>query len=176
VVAAAVILKPGASPDGLNDSKQLTPAVREKLFDQIKSTALAFGIAAVEPSVIDRVNILQASFQAIRQALAKLSVLPQLVLFDGVRKIPRCSIPQETIVKGDGKSASIAAASVLAKVTRDRLMLDAHRLYPHYGFDQHKGYGTPQHQEALKAHGPCDLHRRSFAPVMNVVAPELPLH
>jgi ribonuclease HII len=177
VVAAAVVLRPEseAALSRLNDSKQLTPKVREDLFPLIQEHALHYAVAVADHSVVDTINILQASFQAIREALSRLPAAPSLVLFDGCRRIPRCPFPQETIVKGDAKSASIAAASVLAKVTRDRLMNEAHRKYPQYGFDENKGYGTPIHQEALKRFGPCEIHRRSYAPVRNVIEPSLAL-
>lgn len=174
VVAAVVILKEGARLRGLNDSKLLTPEKREDLFESIRRDALAYGVGVVDAPVIDEINILQASFLAIRRALAQLAVPPALVLFDGCRKIPHCPFPQETVVKGDGLSACIAAASILAKVTRDRLMKEAHRAHPVYGFDQNKGYGTPQHQAALERHGACPLHRRSYSPVQAVMAPFLP--
>lgn len=165
VAAAAVILKPGASLEGLNDSKKLTPAKRERLFDTIRRESLHFSVALVEPGVIDRINILQATFLAMRHALETLGAKPDLVLVDGNRPIPQCPYPQEAVTNGDGRSAAMAAASILAKVTRDRLMKDAHQKFPHYGFHRHKGYGTPEHLEALRTHGPCALHRLSFAPV-----------
>jgi ribonuclease HII len=165
VTAAAVILPPGAALPGLDDSKKLTPLQRDRLFDLIRNRALAFAVESVDSTEIDRLNILQATFLAMRRALGKLAPAPHLVLVDGSLGIPGLPLPQRPLVGGDGKSASVAAASVLAKVTRDRLMQESHTLYPVYGFDRHKGYGAPVHAEALRRHGPCPLHRRSFAPV-----------
>jgi ribonuclease HII len=175
VVAAAVVLKPETFWEDLNDSKQLPPETRESLFERIQRHALAWAVAVVDAQVVDQINILQASFLAARQALSQLTAKPDLVLFDGCRRLPNCPVPQECLVKGDGRSASIAAASVLAKVTRDRWMQEAHQKYPAYDFHQNKGYGTPSHQQALRAHGPCEIHRRSYQPVIEVLSPVLPL-
>jgi ribonuclease HII len=163
VVAAAVVLNPTRIPKGLNDSKQLNEAKREALFDAIMASA-SVGIGVVEAGVIDRINILQATLLAMRQAVMQLVQQPHLALVDGNRKPPlACDI--ETIIKGDGKCSSIAAASIIAKVSRDRMMLAHDAQYPLYGFSTHKGYGTAQHLAAIAAHGPCPLHRRSFAPL-----------
>ncbi len=174
VVAAAVVLPPGTVWRGLNDSKKLSPETRERLFEVIRKESLFYAVAVVESHVVDEINILQATFLAMRRALFRLGIRPDLVLVDGNRRIAECSLRQEPVVKGDAKSASVAAASVLAKVTRDRLMAEAHQRYPLYSFDQNKGYGTPSHQEALKRHGPCEIHRRSYAPVIEAVSPFLP--
>lgn len=174
VVAAAVILRPESRFRGLNDSKKVSPETRERLFAEIQKDSLVHAVAVVDAPVVDEINILQATFLAMRRAVAGLAVRPDHILVDGNRLIPDIRVAQEAVVKGDGKSASIAAASILAKVTRDRIMTSAHEGFPHYGFADHKGYGTPAHQEALKKHGPCPLHRRSFSPVINVLSPSLP--
>lgn len=164
VAAAAVILPPGVRLNELNDSKRLSPAKRKALALEIKkiSKAWAVGMSTVEE--IDRLNIHQASMLAMRRALQGLAKTAEYVLVDGFA-IPNLSLPQSGIVGGDAKSASIAAASILAKVARDELMDLVHFLYPGYGFDRHKGYATPDHIEALKRYGPCPLHRRGFSPV-----------
>jgi ribonuclease HII len=162
VIAAAVVLDPARIPKGLNDSKQLNEAKREALFDAIMASA-SVGIGVVEAGVIDRINILQATLLAMRQAVMQLGNAPHLALVDGNRK-PPLSCDVETIIKGDGKCSSIAAASIIAKVTRDRMMLVLAAQYPLYGFSNHKGYGTEEHMAAIAAHGPCPLHRRSFSP------------
>lgn len=162
VVAAAVILDPDTTPPGLNDSKKLTEAQREALFVPIIRTARV-GIGIADPERIDRDNILQATFWAMTQALAQLGEV-SLALIDGNRA-PQLPCPVRTIVDGDQKSLSVAAASIVAKVTRDRIMIAHHGDYPAYGFAQHKGYGTAYHQRALARHGPTPLHRKSFAPV-----------
>lgn len=161
VAAAAVILPRDCSILHLNDSKKLTPARREALFDEIMEKATACNVAMASPERIDEINILQACYEAMRAAVEGLSVTPDLLLNDAVT-IPLLTIPQVPIIRGDAKSVSIAAASILAKVTRDRLMVDYDQIYPEYGFARHKGYGTAQHIEALKKFGPCPLHRRSF--------------
>lgn len=161
VCAAAVILPPELELPGLNDSKRLTDARRRALYDQIVEQALAYGIAMVSESVIDEINILQATFQAMRQAVSQLSLVPALVLVDGNRD-PGLGLPTQTVVGGDGKSANIAAASILAKVTRDRYMEALAGQYPDYGFEVHKGYGTRRHYEAILAHGVTAAHRKSF--------------
>ena len=161
VCAAAVILPPELELPGLNDSKRLTDARRRALYDQIVAQALAYGIAMVSETVIDEINILQATFQAMRQAVAQLSLTPALVLVDGNRD-PGLDLPTQTVVGGDGKSANIAAASILAKVTRDRYMEALAEQYPDYGFEVHKGYGTRRHYEAILSHGVTPVHRKSF--------------
>ena len=161
VVAAAVILPLDAEILFLNDSKKLSEARREALYDEICAKALSYGIGTVSPARIDEINILQATYEAMREAIAKLNPAPDLCLNDAV-KIPGIAVPHVPIVKGDANSLSIAAASVLAKVTRDRFITGCDALYPEYGFAKNKGYGTPAHIAALKAHGATPLHRRSF--------------
>lgn len=161
VVAAAVILPLDAEILFLNDSKKLSEARREALYDEICAKAVSYGIGTVSPARIDEINILQATYEAMREAIAKLNPAPDLCLNDAV-KIPEVTLPQVPIVKGDAKSLSIAAASVLAKVTRDRFITSCDALYPEYGFAKNKGYGTAAHIAALKAHGATPLHRRSF--------------
>lgn len=149
---------------GLNDSKQLTEEEREHFYQVLTSNPeIRYGIATVDVAIIDQINILQASHRAMHLALAQLDPPPQHVLVDG-RRVKTMTYPQTALVKGDARSYSIAAASVLAKVTRDRLMAEMDRLYPGYGFADHKGYSTPQHYAAIAALGPCPIHRRSFAP------------
>ncbi len=164
VVAAAVVLPRRCRLPGLNDSKQVSESVRNRLFVEIVRRAIGVGIGAATEAEIDRLNILEASRLAMRRALEALPVRPDFVLLDAVT-LSGLSIPQHSIIKGDGLSCSIAAASIVAKVTRDRLMVEYHRWYPHYNFAEHKGYGTPEHLYHLRAHGPCPIHRRSFAPV-----------
>lgn len=162
VCAAAVILPPNAEIDGLNDSKKLTAKRREALYDVILSQTVAYGIAMVDEKTIDEINILQATFLAMRQAVEQLSVTPELALVDGNREPDFGSIPVKTIIKGDSLSANIAAASILAKVTRDRFMMEQDQIYPQYGFAVHKGYGTQAHYAALRTYGACPIHRKSF--------------
>ncbi len=162
VCAAAVILPEGAVIEGLDDSKKLTEKKREKLYDIIKETAVAYSVAYGTLEEIESVNILEATYLAMNRAIEGLSVKPDFALIDGNR-VPRgINIPCETIVKGDSKSMSVAAASVLAKVTRDRLMLEYDKKYPEYNFKKHKGYGTKEHTELIKQYGPCEIHRLSF--------------
>ena len=161
VTACAVILDPEKEILYLNDSKQLTSKRREELFDEIREKAVAWGIGMVSPARIDEINILQATYEAMRQAVAALDPAPQVLLNDAVR-IPGIDLLQVPIIRGDAKSLSIAAASVLAKVTRDRLMTEYDRLMPEYGFASHKGYGSAAHIEALKKYGPSPIHRRTF--------------
>lgn len=162
VCAAAVILPEGAVIEGLDDSKKLTEKKREKLYDIIRETAVAYSVAYGTLEEIESVNILEATYLAMNRAIEGLSVKPDFALIDGNR-VPRgIKIPCETIVKGDSKSMSVAAASVLAKVTRDRLMLEYDKKYPEYNFKKHKGYGTKEHTELIKQYGPCEIHRLSF--------------
>ena len=161
VVAAAVILRPSCMIRGLNDSKQVRPEAREALFEEISRRALAIGVGTRDVLYIDKHNIAQAAFAAMREAAGSLGLVPDTVLVDGFR-IPGLQLPQRAIVKGDALSCSIAAASIIAKVTRDRMMLDLDRKYPEYGFARHKGYTTHEHVLALLKHGPCPEHRRSF--------------
>ncbi len=164
VVAAAVILAPDRRVASLADSKLLTPERREELFLVIHERALAVGVSAVDHETIDRVNILEATRRAMAGALAALGVVPELVITDYVA-LPALPCPQRNLVAGDRRCASVAAASIVAKVTRDRLMLEADRRFPEYGFARHKGYATVEHLAALDRHGPCPIHRRSFAGV-----------
>ena len=162
VCAAAVILPRDLEIEGLNDSKKLSDKRRRALYEVITEQALAYGIAMVDEKVIDEINILQATFLAMRQAVEQLSEKPSLALVDGNREPDFGEIPVKTIVKGDSLSANIAAASILAKVTRDRFMEEQDAIYPQYGFSVHKGYGTKAHYEALREFGACPIHRRSF--------------
>ena len=164
VVAAAVILDPQRPIAGLNDSKKLSEKKRRALAVEIREKAIAWAVAEASAEEIDRINILQATFLAMQRAVAALVVTPVAALVDGNR-IPKLAIPAEAIVQGDGKVASIAAASILAKTVRDAGMVELHARYPAYGFDRHMGYPTAAHFAALQAHGPCPAHRRSFAPV-----------
>lgn len=164
VVAAAVILDELRPVAGLADSKALSPARREALFDQIRASALCFAIAEASVEEIDRLNILQATLLAMQRAVAGLRLRPGLVLVDGNR-LPVLDCTAEAVVGGDALVQSISAASILAKVHRDRWCVQVHEHYPQYGFAGHKGYGTAEHLEALRTHGACPLHRRSFAPV-----------
>lgn len=161
VYAAAVILPSDCVIEGLNDSKKLTEKKREALFDEIKEKALAYGIASADEKEIDEINILNATFLAMKRAIASLSVRPDLALIDGNQK-PHTDIEEVTVIKGDAKSMSIAAASVLAKVSRDRFMLEMAEKYPQYEFAKHKGYGTKLHYEKIAQYGVCDIHRRTF--------------
>jgi ribonuclease HII len=173
VVAAAVILKLDDADlalrlYGVRDSKQVTAQAREHLYDVIMQHALAVGVGVGSVELIDQRNILQATKCAMRSALIQLSLPPHALLLDALllHDIP---LPQRSIIKGDARCLSIAAASIIAKVTRDRLMLELHEQYPHYGFDQHKGYGTPAHLAALHEHGVTPIHRQSFAPVRELL-------
>lgn len=161
VCAAAVILPPNADIPGLNDSKKLSDKKRRELFPIIKEQAIAYGIAFVDHQKIDGINILQATYMAMGQAIAQLSAKPDLALIDGNRAAD-FGVPTETVVHGDSLSASIAAASVLAKVSRDDYMLEMAKEYPQYGFEIHKGYGTKAHYAAITEHGTCPIHRMSF--------------
>ena len=165
VFAAAVILPQKFRIDGLDDSKKLSPFKREKLYKIIKDQALCFAVSYVGEKQIDKINILNASLLAMKKALLKLSVSPKFVLVDGNKKIPGIEIPQRCVIGGDGISASIAAASVLAKVERDRYMIRLHKKFPDYGFDAHKGYGTKAHIKAIYEFGPHNCHRMTFEPV-----------
>lgn len=165
VVAAAVILDPSRPIAGLNDSKKLSEAARERLAAEIREKALAWGVAEASAQEIDRINILQATFLAMRRATEALQHAPEKALIDGNKVPPGLPCHGEAVVKGDGKIAAIAAASILAKTYRDALMRALGRDYPQYGFEKHMGYPTPAHFAALEAHGPCPAHRRSFAPV-----------
>lgn len=161
VVACAVILPKDCDILYINDSKKLSEKKREALYEEIMAKAEAVGIGIVGPERIDEINILQATYEAMREAISKLDIQPDLLLNDAV-KIPGVDIPQVSIIKGDAKSASIGAASIVAKVTRDRMMVEYDSIFPEYGFAGNKGYGTAVHIEALKQHGPTPIHRRSF--------------
>ncbi|WP_338848706.1 ribonuclease HII [Massilia sp. W12] len=164
VFAAAVILDPARPIAGLRDSKKLSEAKRDALALQIQEQALAWAVAQASVEEVDQLNILHASMLAMQRAVAALTLTPVMVLVDGNRR-PVLPMPVEAIVKGDDKIEAISAASILAKTVRDADMLRLHAIYPQYAFDQHKGYGTALHLERLSAHGPCEAHRKSFAPV-----------
>ena len=173
VVAACVVLPPRHTLAGIADSKQLTPAQREALYAAITQRALAWAIGLASPREIERYNILQASLLAMRRAVLALPISPQRVLVDGKHAIPSLPLPQQAVVGGDALEESIAAASILAKVARDRIMCELDRLYPQYGFAQHKGYPTALHLERLRLYGACPAHRRTYAPVaqLRLLAP-----
>ena len=168
VVAAAVILPSKVNIPGLNDSKKLSANKREELFPKIQEISVAFGLAVVDQKVIDKINILQAARLAMKQAVETLKITPGLLLIDGNQKIDS-TLNQWAIVKGDSRSLSIAAASVLAKVTRDRIMDGYHKLYPQYEFNRHKGYGTRLHRNLIQEHGPCPIHRSTFKGVSEYI-------
>ena len=161
VVAAAVILPKDCEILYLNDSKQVSEKKREELYDEIMEKAIAVGIGSASHAVIDEINILNATYVAMREAISKLEVTPSLLLNDAVH-IPEVTIKQVSLIKGDARSVSIAAASIIAKVTRDRLMQEYDKVFPGYGFAKNKGYGSKEHIEALKKQGPCLIHRNSF--------------
>lgn len=168
VVAAAVILDPNRPIKGLRDSKKLSAKKRDELAEEIKEKALAWSVAAMGPEVIDKINILQATLQAMKAAVEKLPVEPDFVQVDG-NKLPKWKWLSEAIVKGDDKVEWISAASIIAKTTRDAYMCKIAKLYPQYGFEHHVGYGTAEHIKALKAYGPTPIHRKTFAPVREVI-------
>lgn len=168
VVAAAVVLPRRCRLPGLDDSKQVREPDRIRLFAEIVHRARGIGIGSATEAEIDRLNILEASRLAMRRALQALHLPPDFLLLDAVT-LPGLSVPQRSIIKGDELSCSIAAASIVAKVTRDRLMVEYHRWYPQYNFAEHKGYGTPDHLRLLGQHGPCAIHRCSFAPVQHLL-------
>jgi len=162
VVAACVVFPQNLLLPEVNDSKKVTARKRERLFDQILHAAREVGIGIVGEKTIDRMNILNASLKAMRKAVRELKREPEFILVDGNQKIPDLALPQMPVIKGDSKSLSIAAASIVAKVIRDRIMLNCHQRYPEFSFAAHKGYATKAHVEALQAFGPCEIHRRSF--------------
>ncbi len=168
VFAAAVVFRKGQPIAGVADSKILTPGKRETLAIAIRERALAWAVAQASVEEIDRLNILQASLLAMRRAVLALGVTPSLVLVDG-RQRPVLDYPTRAVIKGDATVPEISAASILAKTDRDLEMLRLHVLYPHYGLDRHKGYPTPEHLDAIKRHGVCDIHRKSYAPVRRVL-------
>ncbi|MBO5179781.1 MAG: ribonuclease HII [Clostridia bacterium] len=162
VVAAAVILPKHALIEGVNDSKKISEKKREKLYDDIINTAIAWGVGIVDNNVIDEINILNATRMAMHNAIEALKVKPEYILIDAEKKVDTNGIPFMPIIKGDALSISIAAASIVAKVTRDRMMREYDEIFPVYGFEKHKGYGTKMHTEAIKEHGMCMIHRKSF--------------
>jgi len=169
VVAAAVILpRRCRALVGLRDSKRLNEGQRERFYELIRDVAFGFGVGIVDAKIIDAVNIRQAARRAMEQALLQICPSPDFLILDAIR-LPNVAIEQRMVIKGDGLCVSIAAASILAKVTRDRLMVEAHRRFPQYGFLGHKGYGTAEHLRSLRRYGPCSLHRRSFLPIRKVL-------
>lgn len=169
VVAAACILPDNLFIPGINDSKQLTALERERIYDILtQDHRVLCGVGIIHSDQIDQLNIYQATIHAMKHAIGELVQLPDYMLVDGM-KLPNCSIPHSKEIKGDARSQSIAAASIIAKVTRDRLMIEYHERWPVYGFDRHKGYGTAAHIEAIHTHGPCSIHRMSFEPMKSLV-------
>ena len=169
VVAAAVVLPNGVEIDGLDDSKKLTPSKRDALFEEIVRLALPCAIGVIDHHTIDMINILQASLRAMWKAVNDLETAPDVVLVDGNQNIPNLKQPQFAVVGGDRHCKAISAASIIAKVTRDRIMEKYQTLYPEFSFAVHKGYPTAQHLEELRRSGPCDIHRRSFKPVAELI-------
>ena len=174
VVAAAVILYQNAPIPGVDDSKKLSESRRESLYEEILQKSAGYGIGIVSREIIDQINILQASLEAMKQAVLKLPIEPDFLLIDGPY-LPDVDLPMKALPHGDSLSLSVAAASIIAKVTRDRIMRKLDRMYPQYGFLRNKGYPTPEHLAALDKFGPCEIHRRSFAPVIEkLYQPEIP--
>lgn len=171
VFAAAVILDPSRPIAGLADSKKLSARRREQLAEEIRAMSMAWSVASSSVEEIDRINILQASLLAMRRAVEALTHVPTLVLVDGLQ-CPQLNMPMRAIIKGDASEPAISAASILAKTARDAEMLKLHAIYPHYGFDRHMGYPTPMHLASLRQHGPCPVHRLSYAPVKRVWCPQ----
>jgi ribonuclease HII len=167
VVAAAVILSADLDKEGIKDSKKLSPSERETLKDRIESSSSKWAVGVVGPETVDEINILQATFLAMRKAVKKLSIAPDLVLVDGRFVIPELDFRQRAVIRGDSREISIAAASILAKTHRDRLMIGIEKKFPGYGFSRHKGYPTKDHIAKLEKLGPCPVHRKSFRPVCN---------
>ena len=162
VVIAAVIMPRNSMIEGVNDSKKVSEKKREKLYEEITSSSIAWAVGIIDQNEIDDINILNATKKGLTQALTELEQRPDIILVDALTKIDTLGIPYESIIKGDAKSYSIAAASIVAKVTRDRIMRQWDEIYPQYGFEKHKGYGTALHINAIKEYGPCPLHRKSF--------------
>ena len=162
VVVAAVIMPKDSMIEGVNDSKKVSEKKREKLYEQITNEAIAYGIGIIDQKEIDSINILNATKKAVTTAIASLKVKPDLILVDALTNINTLGVPYKSIIKGDAKEYSIAAASIIAKVTRDRIMREWDEIYPQYGFAKHKGYGTANHIKVIKEIGPCILHRKSF--------------
>ncbi len=171
VVAACVVLPPGLDRVPFDDSKKLSPGRRQELADELRRMGAAVGVGVVDHAVIDEINILQASLLAMRRAVEALDPPPDFLLVDGRHQVP-LAIAQEALVKGDGRVAAIAAASIVAKVTRDRMMEEFHQTYPAYNFHRNKGYPTREHRQALRRHGPCPIHRRSFKGVCDAARPQ----
>lgn len=162
VVIAAVIMPRNSMIEGVNDSKKVSEKKREKLYEEITSSSITWAVGIIDQNEIDDINILNATKKGLTQALTELEQRPDIILVDALTKIDTLGIPYESIIKGDAKSYSIAAASIVAKVTRDRIMRQWDEIYPQYGFEKHKGYGTAMHINAIKEYGPCPLHRKSF--------------
>lgn len=169
VVAAAVIMPGGVSIDGNGDSKKLTASRREEIFEAIAEAGLVCSVGIMSHEEVDKLNIRRAALMAMRKAIMDLKQAPDFVLVDGNAAIPRLDFPQMSVVGGDGRCPAVAAASIVAKVTRDRIMERYQALYPQFSFAQHKGYGTPDHLRELREHGPCEIHRRSFRPVAELL-------
>lgn len=169
VVAAIVILPQNAKIQGINDSKKLSPTMREELCKTISNIIIDWGIGIVDEQTIDEINILQATYLAMKKAIKSLKVKPQFLLVDGNNKIPQIDIPQKSIINGDQLSISIQSASILAKVIRDRIMIEYDKEFPQYGFAKHKGYGTTFHIESIKKYGICKIHRKSFEPIKSIL-------
>ena len=167
VVVAAVVMPKNSMIDGVNDSKKVSEKKREKLYDLILEEAISYGVGIVDQNEIDRINILNATKAGLTQAVSSMQIKPDIILVDALNNIDTCGVPYRSIIKGDAKSYSIAAASIIAKVTRDRIMREWDKVYPQYGFEKHKGYGTAAHIAAIKENGLCPLHRLSF--VKNIV-------
>lgn len=167
VVVAAVIMPKGSMIEGVNDSKKVSEKKREKLYELIIEEAISYSVGIVDQNEIDRINILNATKAGLTEAVRTLKVKPELILVDALTNIDTCGVPYKSIIKGDAKSYSIAAASIIAKVTRDRIMREWDKVYPQYGFEKHKGYGTAAHISAIKENGLCPLHRLSF--VKNII-------
>lgn len=167
VVVAAVVMPKESRIEGVNDSKKVSEKKRELLYDKILEEAISYGVGIVDQSEIDRINILNATKAGLTQAVSSLKTKPDMILVDALNGIDTCGIPYRSIIKGDAKSYSIAAASIIAKVTRDRIMRQWDEIYPQYGFEKHKGYGTAAHIAAIKEYGLCPLHRLSF--VKNII-------
>ena len=162
VVVASVIMPRDSMIEGVNDSKKISEKKRERVYEQIIKEAISYSVGIIDESKIDEINILQATKEGLTESIKELKVVPDIILVDALRGINTCNIPYKSIIKGDATSYSIAAASIIAKVTRDRLMVKYDEMYPEYGFAKHKGYGTAKHIEAIKEYGICPIHRRSF--------------
>ena len=162
VVVGAVILPENSFIEGVNDSKKISEKKRERVYEEIIKEAISYGVGIIDESKIDEINILQATKEGLTESIKELKIIPDIILVDALRGINTCNIPYKSIIKGDATSYSIAAASIIAKVTRDRLMLKYDEMYPEYGFAKHKGYGTANHISAIKQYGLCPIHRRSF--------------